>query len=177
MPTLDPTNLIGRTFLLPPEEDGQRFRGKIIETLIENEEELSKQPERIKFRCAINDEQYEEILSYNEILNIIEKDETEEGLWHFKSITSHQGPLSKSDKAYNGSRYNVIVNWETLESTYEPLHIIDADDLVSCAIYAKENNLLDQEGWRRFKRLARRLKKLIRLLNQAKLQSFRVKSV
>ena len=40
-----------------------------------------------------------------------------------------------------------------------------ADDPVSCAIYAKENNLLEQEGWKHFKRLAWRQKKLIRLLN------------
>ena len=108
---------------------------------------------------------------------MIEKDETEEGLWRFKSITGHQGPLSKTDKAYMGSRYNVLVNWETGESTHEPLHIIAADDPVSCAIYAKENNLLEQEGWKRFKRLAKRQKKLVRLLNQAKLQSFRTKPI
>ena len=177
MPTFDPTDLIGRTFLLPPQDDGQRFRGKIIETIVENGQELNKHPDRIKFRCAVNDEQFEEIISYNEILNMIEKDETEEGLWRFKSITDHQGPLSKSDKAYNGSRYNVLVNWETGESTYEPLHIIAADDPVSCAIYAKENNLLEEEGWKRFKRLAKRQKKLVRLLNQAKLQSFRTRPI
>ena len=177
MPTFDPTDLIGRTFLLDPEDDGQRFRGKIIEAIVENEQELNNHPDRIKFRCAINDEQFEEIISYNEILHMIEKDETEEGLWRFKSITGHQGPLSKSDKAYNGSRFNVLVHWENGESTYEPLHIIAADDPISCAIYAKENNLLEEEGWKRFKRLAKRQKKLVRLMNQAKLQSFRTKPV
>ena len=177
MPTFEPTDLIGRTFLLPPEEDGQRFRGKIIESIFENEEELNNQPERIKFRCSVNDEQFEEILSYNEILDMIEKDDTEDGLWRFKSITGHQGPLSKSDSAYKGSRYNVLVNWETGESTYEPLHIIAADDPVSCAIYAKKNDLLDKEGWKRFKRLARRQKKIVRLMNQAKLHSFRTKPI
>ena len=115
--------------------------------------------------------------SYNEILDMIEKDDTEDGLWRFKSITGHQGPLSKSDSAYKGSRYNVLVNWETGESTYEPLHIIAADDPVSCAIYAKKNDLLDKEGWKRFKRLARRQKKIVRLMNQAKLHSFRTKPI
>ena len=47
MPTFDPTELIGRTFLLPPEEDGQRFRGKIVEKIIENEEGLNNHPDRI----------------------------------------------------------------------------------------------------------------------------------
>ena len=177
MPTFDPTDLIGRSFLLPPEEDGQRFRGKIIEALTDNERELCNQPERIRFRCSINDDEYEEILSYADILNAIEKDETDHGLWQFKSITAHEGPLSKSDENYKGSRFNVLVNWESGESTYEPLHIIAADDPVSCAIYAKDNNLLNEPGWKQFKRLAKRQKKLLRLTNQAKLQSFRTKLV
>ena len=70
------------------------------------------------------------------------------------------------DKDYKGSRFNVSVNWETGESTYEPLHLVAADDPVSCAIYAKENNLLEEPGWKQFKRLARRQKKLLRLTNQ-----------
>ena len=177
MPTFDPSELIGRTFLLPPEEDGQRFRGKVIEALIENRRDLSNQPDRIKFRCSVNDDEFEEILSYNDILNSIEKDETEQGLWKFKAITGHQGPLSQTDNEYKGSRFNVLVEWETGETTYEPLHIIGADDPVSCAIYAKENNLLDEPGWKQFKRLARRQQKLIRMANQAKLQSFRTRKV
>ena len=47
----------------------------------------------------------------------------ESGEWKFKSITGHQGPLSRSDKNYKGCRYNVLVNWESGESTYEPLNI------------------------------------------------------
>lgn len=173
MPTFDPDSLIGRSFLKTPEEDGQRFRGKIIEALDKTNCSLHDNPERIKFRCSINDDEFEEVLSYGELLNLIEKDETDHGVWKFKSISAHQGPLSKTDKDYKGSRYNVLVNWETGESTYEPLHLISADDPVSCAIYAKANNLLDEPGWKKFKRLARRQKKLLRLTNQAKLHSFR----
>ena len=43
---------------------------------------------------------------------------------------------------------------------------------MTCVIYAKENNLLDEEGWRRFKPIAKRQKKLTRMINQAKLRSF-----
>jgi hypothetical protein len=32
---------------------------------------------------------------------------------------------------------------------------IAADDLVTCAIFAKDNNLLDVPGWKRFKSIAR----------------------
>ena len=101
MPTFEPASLVGRTFLRAPEEDGQRFRGKILEALDKNNRDLQNQPERIKFRCSVNDGEFEEILSYGDIMNSIEKDETEHGIWKFKSITSHQGPLSKTDKDYS----------------------------------------------------------------------------
>ena len=177
MSTIDPADLIGRTFLMPPEEDGTRLRAKIIEAIETKERDLANDPVRIKFRCSVNDNEYEEIIAYNEILSHLEQDQHDDGLWRFKSITGHQGPLSKSDPAYKGSRFNVLVNWETGESTYEPLHIVAADDPVTCAIYGKENNLLDQEGWRRFRRLANRQKKLLRFAKQAKLRSVRHKPV
>ena len=120
---------------------------------------------------------YEEVLTYNEILEYIAKNE-EQGddqaiVWKFKRIAGHQGPLKKGDPGYNGSKFNVLVEWETGESTYEPLDVIAADDPVTCAIYAKDKGLLNEPGWRRFKSIAKRESRLLRMMNQAKLHSFR----
>ena len=119
---------------------------------------------------------YEEVLSYNEILDYINKEEGEDGeqaiVWKFKRIAAHQGPLRKGDPGYNGSKYNVLIEWENGEQTYEPLNTIAADDPVTCAIYAKENGLLEEPGWRRFKHIAKREGKLLRMVNQAKLRSY-----
>jgi hypothetical protein len=52
---------------------------------------------------------------------------------------------------------------------------IAADDPVTCAIYTKDNNLLDVPGWERLKSIARRQQKMFRMANQAsKLRSFRL---
>ena len=67
-----------------------------------------------------------------------------------------------------------MVEWETGEITSEPLKIIAVDDPVTCAIYGKNNNLLEEEGWKRLKSIAKRQSKLLRLANQAKLRSFRL---
>ena len=172
MPTIDPSELIGWTYLKDPENDGHRYRAKIIELIDERERDLGNHPDRIKFRCSVNNNEYEEIVSYNDIINHIEKDDLDRDEWRFKAIIGHQGPLSKGDKNYKGSQFNVLVSWEAGEATYEPLNIIAADDPVSCAIYAMENNLLEEEGWKHFKRLAKRQKNIKRLLNQAKLKSY-----
>ena len=132
MPIFDPTDLVGRTFLKDPQENGERYRRKILEVLVENEEQLAKHPNCIKFICSVNDDMYEEILTYNEILEYITKNEEQDAdqaiVWEFKHIAGHQGPLKKGDPSYNGSRFNALVEWETGESKYEPLDVIAADD-------------------------------------------------
>ena len=47
MPTQDLTDLIGRTFLLIPKEDIKRFRGKIIETIADNNRNFVNNPVQI----------------------------------------------------------------------------------------------------------------------------------
>ena len=66
-----------------------------------------------------------------------------------------------------------MVEWEDGSKTYEPLTQMIADDPVTCALYAKEQGLLDKPGWKRLKGIARRDKKMIRMLNQSRLRSFR----
>jgi hypothetical protein len=50
--------------------------------------------------------------------------------------------------------------------------VIATDDPVTCAIYARENGLLDKPGWKRFQHIAKNEKKFTRMVNQAKLKSF-----
>ena len=71
-----------------------------------------------------------------------------------------------------GSKYNVQVEWETGEITFEPLSIA-ADDPVTCAAYAKQNDLLALEGWHRFRSLAKKDKVLARAIKQSKIRQVR----
>ena len=124
--------LVGRTFLMDPQENGERYRTKILEALVESEEQLAKHPNCIKFICSVNNDMCEEVLTYNEILEYImknkEQDDDQAIVWKFKRIAGHQGPLKKGDPRYNGSKFNVLVEWETGESTYKPLDVIAAND-------------------------------------------------
>jgi len=116
---------------------------------------------------------YEEVQTINQILEKIEEEDGEDNIWKFRSVDAHQGPLKHSDPNYKGSSWNVRVLWENREVSYEPLSIIAKSDPVTIAIYPKENNLLELDGWKKFARLANRQKKLLRMANQAKLLSFR----
>ena len=93
--------------------------------------------------------------------------------YRFRAIIGHQGPLLASDPDWKGSKYNVQVEWETGEITFEPLSIIAADDPAICAAYAKENDLLALEGWCRFRNLAKKDKVLERAIKQSKIRLVR----
>ena len=182
-PSLPPEEMIDRTFLMPEEEDGSRFRAKIIERVQASREELEKHPDLIKFRCRVND-QYDEIVAYNDIVDFIEQDQTWDGLWKFKEILEHEGPLKRGDARYKGARYNVRVEWETGEKTWEPLTTADKmgvydTDRVTVAIYARKHGLLDTPGWKLpgLKKIAKTQQRIIRVANQAKLHSYRTKPV
>jgi len=173
-PLTDVDDLVGRSFLLDEQEDGTRLRATIVKCVEDMEAATNENPTRVKFICAVGPEKAEEVFTYNQVLDYISRDEDgDEVVWKFTKISSHQGPLNPDHPEYKGSTYNVLVEWENGEVTWEPLSIIAVDAPVPCAVYARENGLLDTPGWKRFKRIARREKKLLRLVKQAKLRSYR----
>ena len=81
---------------------------------------MESHPERIKFKCLVNDK-YKEIVAYNDIVDYIKQDDGWDGVWKFKQILDHQGPIKTNDDQYRGSCYNILVEWETGKRTWEPL--------------------------------------------------------
>ena len=106
------------------------------------------------------------------MLDFINRDQDSDIVWKFKKIVSHQGPLKPDHPDYNGSTYNVMIEWENGETSTEPLSVVAAYDPVTCAIYAKDHNLLEAPGWKHFMGIAKRDKELLRMVNQAKLRSY-----
>ena len=95
---------------------------------------------------------YEEVVAYNDIVDFIEQDQTWDGIWKFREILRHQGPLKPKHKDYKGAKYN-LVEWETGERSLEPLTTVDKkgiydSDPVTVAIYARKHNLLETTGWK-----------------------------
>jgi hypothetical protein len=187
MPVIDPLGLIGLTFLID-KEDRQQHCAQILNVIDEeeickrigeHERELFRQPGHVQFVCSVNDDDYKEILCYNELMDYIEKDKQQHqdddgnGLWNFKHIVEHEGPFRTSDPEYKGSRYNVLIDWENGEITCEPLNIFGKDDPVTCTVYACEHRLLEEEGWKRFKGIAKREQKMLRMVNQSRIKATR----
>ena len=165
--------------IVSPKENGERHRAKVTRQVVEIiDQDNGQRIENINFILDIGNGKVEELISYNQLLEHLENAQDhdmgiDQELYRFRAIIGHQGPLLDSDPDWKRSKYNVQVEWETGEITFEPLSIIAADDPVTCAAYAKENDLLALEGWCRFRSLAKKDKVLARAIKQSKIRQVR----
>lgn len=101
----------------------------------------------MKFLCTINDDTIEEVFTCNKLLDHINNSSEDDIIeWKFKKISAYEGPLPQSHPKCNGSPCSLTIEWENGEITSEPLSIIAANDLVSCTICTRNNDLLDKPG-------------------------------
>ena len=76
--------------------------------------------ENIKFILDISNGKVEELISYNQLLEHLQTAQDndlgmDQELFKFRAIIGHQGPLAATDPDWEGSKYNVRVEWETGE--------------------------------------------------------------
>ena len=111
-------------------------------------------------------------MSYNNILDYVERENNnEDGThWRFRKIINHSLIPAKKGR---DAKIEVQIVWETGATSTETFKALKRDILVNLAMYAKENNLLELEGWNKLKQLADRLKLTERLVKQAKLHSLK----
>jgi hypothetical protein len=63
------------------QEDGQKYRGCIVELIEDHESKVEDNPTQIKFRVSVNEDKAEEIITYNKMLEYITKDEESDIKW------------------------------------------------------------------------------------------------
>ena len=179
MSEFDPDDLIGRTFLLPLQENWERLRAKVIKKVVEEIEDADgNRIPNINFILDIGEGKVEELITYNQLLDHLEQADEQDNfmdqkLYRFRAIIGDKGPLKATDPNWKGSKWNVQIEWETGEITFELLSVIAADDPTTCAAYAKEKNLYNLDGWKRFRHLIKKEKQLTRAIKQSKIRQVR----
>ena len=165
--------------MLPPGDNGERLRAKVTRKVVEDIQKADgERDQKLRYILGIGNGKVEELISYSQLVDHLEAaanedNEINDDLFKFRALIGHQGPLKPTDPNWKGCKLNVLVEWETGEKTYEPLSFLAADDPVTCATYAKENDLLHIEGWKRFRNLAKRDKTLARAVMQSKTRPVR----
>ena len=148
-------HLLGRTFLLPMDENGERQKTTFSEHVKDLCQQQVSRKDQLRFKLKIDGDQLDDLITPNQLLEYLE-DKTDTGQMEdgFKCIKDHKGPYTSSDPAYNESSYNLLIEWETGEQTWEPLNNIIAGDPYTCAVYAKEDNLFNTPGWKLLRKYA-----------------------
>ena len=165
LPKLSPDELVGHSFLHET-DDGQKVRAEVIRKLATQD---AANHQNLKFIVKVGD--VEDVMSYVELCDTIEaqiQDEMEspDKYWTYKGILEHQGPLTATSPDWKGSTYNILVQWEDGSQTWEPLNVFAKDDPVTCAIYARDNDLVKVRGWKFLRRFVKSKKKLARMTRQ-----------
>ena len=179
LPTIDVSDLMGRTFITDPQDDGEQTRATVvgIEGL---EEATADNAERLyKFRCKVKDKVYEEILTYNRMLDWVDRDLHRDDAFKYTGIKAHRlhpDPTGAKGLGYEEAErgsYQLLIEWESGEVTWENYKGIFADDPVTVALYAKRNGLLNTTKWRECKRFIKNAKTMARMANQVRLRTYR----
>ena len=159
-------------FFLPMDENGERKRATITDHVNTISQDQVSREDQLRLKLRIDGDQLDDLISYNQLMEHLGENtdtgQLENGLYKFNWIKDHRGPYTSSDPEYLGSSYNLLIEWETGEMTWEPLSNIIANDPYINAIYAKKYDLLNTPGWKILKSHARTARRLIRTLKKSK---------
>ena len=126
-------DLLGRTFLLPMDENGERKRATISEHVKDLCQQQVSREDQLRFKLKIDGDQLDDLISYNQPMEYLEdKTDTgplEDGLYRFKCIKGHKGPYTSSEVDWGGHDPNPNHVKESLLSEVDwGAHNPDADD-------------------------------------------------
>ena len=119
---IEPHDLLGYGFV--KERDGIQQRAEV--------KSVNKEKNTVNLEYNTG---HQDIITYNELVNIINApNEDGDKLWSFKSISGHRKV---------GSKWEVQVDWDTGETSWEPLSEIRLADAITLARYAHDKELLE----------------------------------
>ena len=126
LPEFNPEDLVGRTFLLPPGDNGERLRAKVTRKVVEDIEKTDgERIQKLSYILGIGNGKVEELISYNQLVDHLEDaanedSEISDDLYKFRALIDHQGPLNPTDSNWKGCKFNVLVEWETGRKLMNP---------------------------------------------------------
>ena len=79
LPEFNPKDLIGRTFLLPPGDNGERLREKVTRKVVDDVEEADgERVQNLSYILSIGNGKVEELISYNQLMDHLEAEANED---------------------------------------------------------------------------------------------------
>ena len=124
--------------LLPLDKNGERKQTTMSDHVHTLDQTQASEEDQLRLKLKVDGEQLDDLISYNQLIEYSEDTQdtrqTEDGLYKFKSIQDHRCSYSSFYPEYLGSSYNLLVEWENGEMTWEHQSNIIIDDTYSCAV-------------------------------------------
>ena len=105
LPTIDITDILGRTFITSPNESGEQTRAHIEDAEFTQQRTADEMEPLIKFKCRVGDERFEQVMTYNRMLQWCEQYKDKGDFFRLTSIRRHR----KNRSARGG--WQVLVQW------------------------------------------------------------------
>ena len=115
LPGFSPDDIVGRTFLLPPGDNGESLQAKVTRKVVEDIEQAEgERVQKLSFILCIGNGKLEEIISYNQLVDHLETaanddNEISDDLFKFRALIGHHGLLKPTDPNWKGCKYNVML--------------------------------------------------------------------
>jgi hypothetical protein len=86
-----PSDLCGRVFLTKPDERGEVKKARVVELIKDFKDNVAKNKDLIKFKLKYDHNDLEDVMSYNEILDYVEREHNNKDghHWKFRTILGH----------------------------------------------------------------------------------------
>jgi hypothetical protein len=75
-----PSDLCGRVFLTKPDERDEVKRARVVELIMDFDGNVAKNKDLLKFKLKYDHNDLEDVMSYNEILDYVEREHNKEVL-------------------------------------------------------------------------------------------------
>ena len=173
LPSVDIKGLVGRTFITNPDDDGEQHRGKVLQAYPTGDMTPDGKEAILRFKCQHGDRMFEEIMTYNKMLEWCDRDLDKDDMYKIDAILDHRKAKLPSTKG----GIELLIQWASGVRSWNCGNLTFNDDPVSVAMYALKNNLLDTEGFKRCRPYVKNAKKFGRMINQTRLKNYRRRPV
>ena len=102
MPIIHPEELVGYTLNITTQDDGQSLHIHIVEAIKDHQNNVDELSTNVQFKCSINKDIYEDILTYNQILEYMSKDEEMALYGNSRTLLAIRDPSTRTIKITKG---------------------------------------------------------------------------
>ena len=90
LPTIKLGDIVGRTFISNPDENGEQRRSQILEAQVTGETTADGKDAILRFKCKHGNALFEEVVSYNKMLEWVERDKDKDDMYKIEAIVSYR---------------------------------------------------------------------------------------